>query len=146
MTFKKGDILIGLGKGEDVEDYAYPCKDSRVEVVEVDMDGNINVKVLSSPLSFTKTGRWFVKSKHFKKEEKKTRTRTLLTPEQARYLEDWLLPNRDNQLLANFLNAKFDLNLTATQVKDWKKKHKKKEYLIPVFKITKKIRGWRHGY
>jgi hypothetical protein len=71
-------------------------------------------------------------------------TAKLLTDEQERFLIG-LLPCNNNIFLASMLNLKFNLRLTAKQINNWKKSHKPKKPSIPKFKITKKIRGWRHG-
>ena len=69
-------------------------------------------------------------------------TAKLLNEEQSNYLYQ-LLPQSDNKYLAAMLNARFKLHLTAKQINSYKKSHKPKKSIIPVFKITKKIRGWR---
>jgi len=69
-------------------------------------------------------------------------SKKLLTEEQEACLIS-LLPCSNNKALANILNRRFGLNLTAKQVNGWKKSHKPKKPSIPKFKITKKVRGWR---
>ncbi|MEA5092438.1 hypothetical protein SDC9_37451 [bioreactor metagenome] len=69
-------------------------------------------------------------------------TAKLLTKEQENYLFS-LLPESNNRYLAAVLNSIFGLNLTAKQINSYKKSHKKNKSVIPVFRITKKIKGWR---
>jgi len=69
-------------------------------------------------------------------------TAKLLNEKQEDYLIS-LLPCSNNKALANILNRRFGLHLTAKQINSYKKSHKPKKSIIPVFRITKKIRGWR---
>lgn len=69
-------------------------------------------------------------------------SKKLLNEEQEACLIS-LLPCSNNKNLAWMLNRGFGLHLTAKQINGWKKSHKPKKSIIPVFKITKKIRGWR---
>jgi|GEM_PF-1813962 len=69
-------------------------------------------------------------------------TAKLLNEKQEDYLYQ-MLPQSNNRYLAAVLNSIFGLHLTAKQINSYKKSHKPKKPIIPVFRITKKIRGWR---